>query len=146
MIAVSNTLKQACNSESLSYKEYIVIDNTTIEIKGKMSNTAYKNTTFFGTFNLKMLEFTTENDINYKKKTFTYWKSVNGEAFKIGSYIVTDIKDNDSTEEVTVTAMDYGLKFAIPYTSTLDYESGEVKLYDVLTEACTQARSEERRV
>src|SRR5574344_117677 len=139
MIAVSNTLKQACNSESLFYKEYIVIDNTTIEIKGKMSNTAYKNTTFFGTFNLKMLEFTTENDINYKKKTFTYWKSVNGEAFKIGSYIVTDIKDNDSTEEVTVTAMDYGLKFAIPYTTSLNYASGTVTLYDVLEECCTNA-------
>ena len=136
MIAVSKELKQACNSESLSYKEYIVIDNTTIEIKGKMSNTAYKNTTFFGTFNLKMLEFTTENDIDYKKKTFTYWKSVNGEAFKIGSYIVIDIKDNDSTEDVTITAMDYGLKFATPYTTSLNYASGTVTLYDVLQECC----------
>lgn len=136
MIAVSNTLKRACDSERLFYKEYIVIDSTTIEIKGKMSNTAYKNTTFFGTFNLKMLEFTTENDINYKKKTFTYWKSVNGEAFKIGSYIVTDIKDNDSTEDVTITAMDYGLKFATPYTTSLNYASGTVTLYDVLQECC----------
>ena len=68
MIPVSNTLKQACNSEIITYKEYIIIDGTNVEIKGKMSNTAYKNTTFFGTFNLKMLEFTTENDIDYKKK------------------------------------------------------------------------------
>ena len=101
-----------------------------------MSNTAYKDGNFIGTFNLKMLDFTTENDVNYKKKEFTYWKSVNGTAFKIGTYIVTDVTDNDTNEEVTITAMDYGLKFAVSYSTSLNYESGEVTLYDVLTEAC----------
>jgi hypothetical protein len=139
MIAVSNTIKNDCNNESLNYKEYIVIDSTTIEIKGKMSNTCYKNGNIFGTFNLKMLEIETENDIDYKKKEFVYYKSINGNAFKIGTYIVTDVTDNDSSETVKVTSYDYGLKFAIPYVSTLDYESGEVTLYDVLDEACTNA-------
>ena len=85
-----------------------------------------------------MLEFTTENDIDYKKKEFSYYKSVNGEAFKIGTYIVTDVNDNDSTEEVTVTAMDYGLKFANTYVTDLGYSSGTITLYDVLQECCTK--------
>ena len=33
MIAVSNSCKNACNSDTLKYKEYIVINNQTIEIK-----------------------------------------------------------------------------------------------------------------
>lgn len=139
MIAVSNTIINDCNSESLNYKEYIIIDDTTVEIKGKMSNSCYNEGNIFGTFIFKKLEFTTENDINYKKKEFEYYKSINGNAFKIGTYIVTDVTDNDSSETVKVTSYDYGLKFAIPYVSTLDYESGEVTLYDVLDEACTNA-------
>ena len=31
-----------------------------------------------------MLKFETENDIDYKKKEFTYYKEVDGEALKIG--------------------------------------------------------------
>lgn len=139
MIPVSSTIKTACDSDKVVYKEYIIINGNTVEIKGKMSNTAYKNGNIFGTFNLKKLEFETENDIDYKKKEVVYYKSVNGESFKIGTYIVTEVKDNDSKETVSVTAMDYGLKFAIPYVSTLDYTSGTITLFDVLSEACTNA-------
>ena len=81
-----------------------------------MSNTCYSNGNFIGTFNMKSLSFTTQNDIEYKKKVFEYYKSVNGESFKIGSYIVTDVTINDSDETVSITAMDYALKgFAQPY-------------------------------
>ena len=84
-----------------------------------------------------MLEFTTENNIDYRKKEFVYYKQVNDEAFKIGTYIVTGIKESDTKEEVSVTAMDYGLKFAIPYVRTWDYEGGLVTLKDVLDEICS---------
>jgi hypothetical protein len=137
MIAVGSQIKTDCNSDALIYKEYIVIDSQTVEIKGKMSNTAYKDSTFFGTFNLKMLEFTTQNDVEYKGKTFEYYKLINGNAFKIGSYITTAVVDNDSKENIKVTAMDYGLKFAIPYESELDYAGGEVTLQDVWNEIAT---------
>lgn len=138
MITVSNALKEACNGNKIVYKEYIIINGQTVEIKGKMSNVAYKNTTFFGTFNMKMLTFIAENDVDYKKQEFEYYKEVNGESFKIGSYIVTDLKDNDTKEEITVTAMDYGLKFANIYETDLDYESGTITLYDVLEECCVK--------
>ena len=134
MIAVSNSLKQACNSDVLKYKEFIIIDGQTIEIKGKLTATAFNDRNFIGTFNLKSLEFETDNDIDYKKKEFEYYKQVNDEYFKIGTFITTEIEDSDTTETVKVTAMDYGLKFATPYETELDYESGEITIQDVLNE------------
>lgn len=139
MINVSTQLKSACKSPQNTHREYIVIGNQTIDISGKLNATAYKDTTFFGTFNMKTLEFETPNDINYRNKEFTYYKQINNEAFKIGKFIVTEIKDNDSEESVSVTANDYGLKFAVPYTTELDYGSGEITLYDVLEECCEKA-------
>ena len=120
---VSNTFKSNCKKDSVKYREYIVIDNKEVDIKGNLTDTAYKDTTFFGKFNLKMLKFETENDIDYKKKEFVYYKEVDGEAIKIGTFIVTEVKDSDTFESVNVTAYDYGLKFANPYTTSLDYSN-----------------------
>ena len=138
MINISNTLKNACNSDKLTYREYVVLSGTTtpIDVMTEMYATAYKDTHFIGTFNMKYIKFTTSNDVQYRNKELTLYKKINGESFKVGKFIVTEIKDNDSNEEVTVTAYDYGLKFAKPYTSNLDYSSGEITLYQVLHEAC----------
>lgn len=132
---VSNTFKANCKKDSVKYREYIVIDNKEIDIKGDLSDTAYKDNTFFGKFNLKMLKFETENDIDYKKKEFVYYKEVNGEALKIGTFIVTEVKDSDTFESVNVTAYDYGLKFANPYITSLDYSN--TTLFQVIQEICT---------
>ena len=132
---VSSTFKANCKKDSVKYREYIVIDNKEVDIKGTLSDTAYKDTTFFGKFNLKMLKFETENDIDYKKKEFTYYKEVDGEALKIGTFIVTEVKDSDTFESVNVTAYDYGLKFANPYTTSLDYSN--TTLFQVIQEICT---------
>lgn len=137
MIAVSNATKEACNSPSLTYKEFIIIDNKTIEIRGKLTATAFNDKNFIGTFNLKCLTFETENDIDYKEKEFEYYKQVNNEAFKIGTFITTEVEDSDTNEVVQVTAMDYGLKFATPYETSLDYDSGEITMQDVLDEILT---------
>ena len=134
---VSSTFKANCKKDSVKYREYIVIDNKEVDIKGNLTDTAYKDTTFFGKFNLKMLKFETENDIDYKKKEFTYYKEVNGEALKIGTFIVTDVSDSDTFESVNVTAYDYGLKFANPYKSTLNYSDGNITLFQVIQEICT---------
>ena len=134
---VSSTFKANCKKDSVKYREYIVIDNKEVDIKGALSDTAYKDTTFFGKFNLKMLKFETENDIDYKKKEFTYYKEVDGEAIKIGTFIVTDVSESDTFESVNVTAYDYGLKFANPYTTTLNYSDGNVTLFQVIQEICT---------
>ena len=132
---VSSTFKANCKKDSVKYREYIVIDNKEVDIKGDLSDTAYKDNTFFGKFNLKMLKFETENDIDYKKKEFVYYKEVNGEALKIGTFIVTEVKDSDTFESVNVTAYDYGLKFANPYTTSLDYSN--TTLFQVIQEICT---------
>lgn len=134
---VSSAFKANCKKDSVKYREYIVIDNKEVDIKGNLTDTAYKDTTFFGKFNLKMLKFETENDIDYKKKEFTYYKEVDGEALKIGTFIVTDVSDSDTFESVNVTAYDYGLKFANPYKSTLNYSDGNVTLFQVIQEICT---------
>ena len=133
---VSNTFKANCKKDSIKYREYIVIDNKEVDIKGNLSDTAYKDTTFFGKFNLKMLKFETENDIDYKKKEFTYYKEVDGEALKIGTFIVTDVSDSDTFESVNVTAYDYGLKFSNPYTTNLDYKNGNITMFQVVKEIC----------
>ena len=134
---VSSTFKANRKKDSVKYREYIVIDNKEVDIKGDLSNTAYKDTTFFGKFNLKMLKFETENDIDYKKKEFIYYKEVDGEALKIGTFIVTDVSDSDTFESVNITAYDYGLKFANPYTTNLDYTSGNTTLLQQMQEICT---------
>ena len=132
---VSSTFKANCKKDSVKYREYIVIVNKEVDIKGDLSDTAYKDNTFFGKFNLKMLKFETENDIDYKKKEFVYYKEVNGEALKIGTFIVTEVKDSDTFESVNVTAYDYGLKFANPYITSLDYSN--TTLFQVIQEICT---------
>ena len=137
MIAVSNSCKNACNSDTLKYKEYIVINNQTIEIRGKLSATAFNDKNFIGTFNLKSLTFETENDIDFKEKEFEYYKQVNNESFKIGTFITTEVEDSDTNELVKVVAMDYGLKFATPYATALDYDSGNITMQDVLDEIIT---------
>lgn len=139
---VSSTYKSNCKKDSVKYREYIIIDNKEVDIKGSLSDTAYKDTTFFGKFNLKMLKFETENDIDYKKKEFVYYKEVDGEALKIGTFIVTDVSDSDTFESVNVTAYDYGLKFANPYTTTLNYLDGNVTLFQVIQEICTNCEVE----
>lgn len=134
MIAVSSQCREACESNSVRYKEYIVINQQTIEIRGKLSANAFNDRNFIGTFNLKSLSFETENNIDFKNKEFEYYKQVNNEHFKIGTFITTEVKDSDTNELVEVTAMDYGLKFAIPYETELDYDGGEVTMQDVLDE------------
>ena len=138
MINVSQTIKNSCKADKNTHREYIVINNQIIDIKGKLNATAYKDTTFFGTFNMKVLEFETSNDTQFRNRQFEYYKVIDGNAFKIGTFITTEVVDNDSKETIKVTANDYGLKFAVPYTTSLDYTTGTITLFQVLQECCTQ--------
>jgi len=140
MINVSNAFKTDCESNKITYREYIIITGTQtqIDIQGEMYQTAYKDTHFVGTFNLGYVKFKTENNVTYINKEFDYYKEVNGNAILIGHYIVTEVTDNDTEEEVSVTAFDNGLRFAVPYESDLNYESGTVTLFEVLQECCTK--------
>ena len=136
MIGTNNFINE-CKKDKVTYKEYIVIDDVPVEIKAQMYQTAYRDTTFFGTFNLNYIKFKTENNISYKNKDFVYYKTVNGETQQIGHYYVTEVIDNDTEEEIQITAFDNGIKFNNKYTTSLNYRSGTITLYNVLQECCT---------
>ena len=133
---LTNTFKTNCNKTELTYNEYIIIDNQQIPVRAKISDDCYENGNFIGSFILKTIQFETSNDIDFKEKEFEYYKVVDGESIKIGTFITTEIEDNDTTELVKVVGMDYGLKTQVKYTSELNYDSGEVTLLDVWNEAC----------
>ena len=138
MINVSENVLNACNSDSVTYVEYIIINGQKIIVKANLSDECYSNGHFVGTFIMKKLEFETENDIDYKKQEFVYYREVDGENFKIGTFIVTDVNDSDTNETVKVTAYDYTLKFANPYVTELDYASLKVTMNDVIDEVCAK--------
>jgi len=135
MIGTNNFINE-CKKDKVTYKEYIVIDDVPVEIKAQMYQTAYRDTTFFGTFNLNYIKFKTENNISYKNKDFVYFKVVNGVTQQIGHYYVTEVVDNDTEEEIQITAFDNGIKFNNKYTTGLNYRSGNITLYNVLQECC----------
>lgn len=133
---LTNTFRNNCNSTELTYNEYLVLDGTTIPIKAELNDDVYENGNFIGTFILKKIEFETDATYDFKNKEFEYYKVVNGESIKMGTFISTDITINDTTELVKVIGMDYGLKAQIQYTSVLDYTSGNITLLDVWNECC----------
>lgn len=124
-----------CKKAKCSYKEYIVIGNKQIEVKAQLYQSAYKDTTFFGKFNLSYITFETENDIKYRNKNFDYYKVVNGVEQKIGHFYVTEVQDDDTNESVKVTAYDNGIKFLNPYSTNLDF-GDSITLYRLLQDCC----------
>lgn len=134
MINVSESIIKACNSDEVTFIEYIIVEGQKIIVKANLSDDCYSDGHFIGTFIMKKLEFETENDIDYKKKEFVYYREINGESFKIGSFIVTEITNDDTKETVKVTAYDYGIKFANTYKTDLDYASNKITLGQVLQE------------
>ena len=133
---LTSTWKNGCNAKTLTFGEYIIIDNKKIPVKAVLKDDCYNNGNFIGTFIFKEISFEVENNIDFKRKEFEYYKVVNGEAIKFGTFITTEITDNDTTELVKVVGMDFGLKTQVEYMSSLDYSSGLITLLDVWNECC----------
>lgn len=133
---LAQTFKDNCNAREVRLSEYIVLDNIQIPVKAELNDDCYNEGNFIGTFIFKELRFETSNEYDFKKKEFKYYKVVNGESVKIGTFITTEITDNDTEETIKVVAMDYGLKTQVEYTSKLNYGSGNVTLLDVWNENC----------
>ena len=134
---LTNKFKNNCNNIEVIYKEYLILDGVTIPIKAKLEDDCYENGNFIGTFIFKTIQFETNADYNFKNKEFEYYKEVDGESIKIGTFITTEIQLNDTTNIVKVIGMDFGLKTQVEYTSELNYSSGTITLLDVWNEACT---------
>nr|DAU13553.1 MAG TPA: hypothetical protein [Caudoviricetes sp.] len=133
---LTSTWKNGCNAKTLTFSEYIIIDNKKIPVKAVLKDDCYNNGNFIGTFIFKEISFEVENNIDFKRKEFEYYKVVNGEAIKFGTFITTEITDNDTSELVKVVGMDFGLKTQVEYMSSLDYSSGLITLLDVWNECC----------
>lgn len=133
---LTQTFKDNCNAREVILSEYVVLDNIQIPIKAELNDDCYDEGNFVGTFIFKELRFETSNEYDFKKKEFEYYKVVNGESVKIGTFITTEITDNDTEETIKVVAMDYGLKTQVEYTSNLNYGSGNITLLDVWNENC----------
>lgn len=133
---LTSTWKNGCNAKTLTFSEYIIIDNKKIPVKAVLKDDCYHNGNFIGTFIFKEISFEVENNIDFKQKEFEYYKVVNGETIKFGTFITTEITDNDTTELVKVVGMDFGLKTQVEYMSSLDYSSGLITLLDVWNECC----------
>ena len=133
---LTQTFKDNCNAREVILSEYVILDNIKIPIKAELNDDCYNEGNFIGTFIFKELRFETSNEYDFKKKEFKYYKVVNGESVKIGTFITTEITDNDTEETIKVVAMDYGLKTQVEYTSNLNYGSGNITLLDVWNENC----------
>lgn len=141
---ISTELKNALKKDSVTERDYIILDGTKnrIYLWFNLYDDCYKDGNIIQNFIMKRLEFTYEDtDINFYKREFKAYKEFkledgDWETISYGRFIVTDIKKSDTKENVKITAYDYALKFANIYTTELDYPSGTVTLSDVLNECC----------
>lgn len=146
MKQISTSLATQLKKDSVVERDYIIFKGETTKhyIWFNLYDDCYKDGNFIGTFVLKRIELTyNDSDLEFKNKEFNAYKEYkldNGtwEAINYGTFIVTEVKPSDTKEEVSVTAYDYGLKFANPYKTELDYSSGNITLKDVLQEVCTK--------
>ncbi len=146
MKQISPSLTSKLRTDSIIERDYIIFSGETTRhyIWFNMYDDCYNNGNFIGTFVMKRIEFTyKDNDLEFKQKEFNAYKEYkldNGtwESINYGTFIVQSVKPSDTKEEIKVTGYDYGLKFANPYISELDYSSGNITLPQVLQEACTK--------
>ena len=89
-------LQNGLLKDTIIEKDYIVMDGQTYYIKANIYDDCYNEGNFVGTFVMKRLEFQYEEDIDFKKKEFKFYKS-----FKIdnewktidyGTFIVQSIE------------------------------------------------------
>ena len=63
---LTSTFKNNCNNVELTYKEYVVLGNDTIQVKAELKDDAYENGNFVGTFILKQISFETDATYDFK--------------------------------------------------------------------------------
>ena len=150
MKQISTSLTSKLRTDSITERDYIIFSGEEEKhyIWFYMYDDCYNNGNFIGTFVMKRIEFTyKDNDLEFKQKEFNAYKEYKlddgtWESINYGTFIVQSVEPSDTKEEIKVTGYDYGLKFANPYISELDYSSGAITLLDVLQECCTKCNVE----
>lgn len=146
MKQISPSLTSKLRTDSIVERDYIIFSGETTKhyIWFNLYDDCYNNGNFIGTFVIKRIEFTyNDSDLEFKQKEFNAYKEYKlddgtWESINYGTFIVQSVKPSDTKEEIKVTGYDYGLKFANPYVSELDYSSGTITLLQVLQETCTK--------
>ena len=146
MKQISPSLTSKLRTDSIVERDYIVFSGETTKhyLWFKLYDDCYKDGNFIGTFILKRIEISyNDSDLEFKNKEFNAYKEYKlddgtWESIDYGTFIVQAVEESDTKEEIKVTGYDYGLKFANPYVSELDYSSGTITLLQVLQEVCTK--------
>lgn len=146
MKQISPSLTSKLRSDSITERDYIIFSGEEEKhyIWFNLYDDCYNNGNFISTFVMKRVEITyNDSDLEFKQKEFNAYKEYKlddgtWESIGYGTFIVQAVDPSDTKEEVKVTAYDYGLKFANPYISELDYSSGNITLLQVLQECCTK--------
>lgn len=142
MVNISSELTLALRQNTLTERDYIVIDGERLYLWFDYYDDCYKDGNIVQNFIMKRIEFEYADSYEFKEKEFKAYKEFqlpdsSWESICYGTFIVTEVNESDTKESVKVVAYDYGLKFANPYVTTLDYSSGTVTMLDVLQEVCT---------
>ena len=93
---ITNTFINNCNNIEVSTYEYIVLNGTTIRIKATLDDDCYENGNFIGSFILKTIKFETDAKYKFRNREFEYYRVVDGESIKIGTFITTEKSINDT--------------------------------------------------
>lgn len=150
MKQISTSLANKLKQDSVVERDYIIFKGETTRhyIWFDLYDDCYKDGNFIGTFVIKRLELSYEDkDLEFKQKEFNAYKEYklddeSWESIDYGTFIVQSVEESDTKEEIKVTAYDYGLKFANPYITELNYSSGSITLKDVIEEVCNKCSVE----
>jgi hypothetical protein len=142
MVNISSDLSTALKQDVVTERDYIIIDGARLYLWFDLYDDCYKDGNIVQNFIMKRIEFEYADSYEFKEKEFKAYKEfqlpdLSWESICYGTFIVTEVNESDTKESVSVVAYDYGLSFANPYLSVLDYTSGTVTMLDVLQEVCT---------
>lgn len=142
MVSISNDLELQLKENGVVERDYIIIDGQRLYLWFDLYDDCYKDGNIVQNFIMKRVEFEYADSYEFKEKEFKVYKEfqlpdLSWESICYGTFIVTEVNESDTKESIKVVSYDYGLKFANPYVTTLDYTSGTVTMLDVLQEVCT---------
>jgi hypothetical protein len=142
VVNISTELTTALKSDVVTERDYIIIDGERLYLWFDLYDDCYKDGNIVQNFIMKRIEFEYPDFYEFKRKEFKAYKEFklydgSWESICYGTFVVTEVNESDTKESVKVVAYDYGLIFANPYVTSLDYTLGTITMLDVLQEVCT---------